>query len=858
MMKKTRILLILTILIFLLGCQDLNEEITIEFDSQGGTSIDSMSLNLNDFELSLPTTEKEGYEFLGWYLEDDMSIEDIDLETLTDRVILYAKWGIITYPILYVLDDGINPIINPSKYTIETDIILGEPEKEGYKFKGFYDNPDFEGETITEIKQNNGTYHTLYAKWEIINYPINYVLNGGNNHPNNPTSYTYELLINLEEPTRKGHKFNGFYDNPTFNGHPMIEITGITQAAINLYARWELLSYKIVFNSNGGTTINDLIIPYDTILNLPSPTKELQVFSGWYLDEMLIEPFMLEKMPDYDLTLYAKWQTQITFNANGGSMVTPIVANPGDLISVPEAPIKTGMTFTGWFIDQTFSQLFNFDIMPNENLALYARWQNSIIFESFGGNKIESITGDAGTKVTAPENPTRIGHQFLGWYSDSSFITSYVFNVIPESNITIYAKWKVNQYSIVFNENGGTNVNDYQMVDYGTNITYPIPIKSGYQFTGWFLDNQTFQTPYSNPYMEDKNITLYAKWDLINYSISYNLNGGTNDPLNINQFTIVTQLSLRAPVKIGYQFLGWYENSDFSGSQVSQIVGQYTNHLVLYAKFQINQYTISFNSMGGTSISSIVENYLTAISKPDNPTRLGYTFEGWYNDAIYSELYQFQMMPAENLTLYAKWKVNNYTMSFESNGGSLISSITQAFGTTISEPTTPIKTDYVFRGWYLDENFETKYTITTMPASNIKLYAKWTLGQDDLGINTFLFEQTMLPNGNIKLTLFVDGEVSFVGYDLSLIYDETIISIISTQAIIEQTINSQNPGIIRVIHVDALSQIIQKTALLEIEIQLDSSTTTQIEITVNEIIDIESNYQLFVTEYHTIAFVINE
>ncbi|PKK99959.1 MAG: hypothetical protein CVV56_08385, partial [Tenericutes bacterium HGW-Tenericutes-1] len=150
----------------------------------------------------------------------------------------------------------------------------------------------------------------------------------------------------------------------------------------------------------------------------------------------------------------------------------------------------------------------------------------------------------------------------------------------------------------------------------------------------------------------------------------------------------------------------------------------------------INQYTITFNSNGGSSVTSITQDYDTSVSAPSNPTRTGYTFNGWYSDAGLTTLYSFSTMPAQNFTLYAKWTINQYTITFNSNSGSLVTAITQDYNTSVSAPSDPTKTGYTFAGWYSDAGLTTPYTFSTMQAQNITLYAKWTINQYTITFDT--------------------------------------------------------------------------------------------------------------------------
>ena len=148
----------------------------------------------------------------------------------------------------------------------------------------------------------------------------------------------------------------------------------------------------------------------------------------------------------------------------------------------------------------------------------------------------------------------------------------------------------------------------------------------------------------------------------------------------------------------------------------------------IYAKWEINQYTISFEENGGPTIDSLIQNFGTDVLEPTEPIREGYTFIGWYNENDYSTTYTFTTMQAVDITIYAKWEINQYSITFETNGGTTISSITEDFDTVLLEPNEPFKEGYLHMGWFSDSNFSTPYTFTTMPSQDLTIYVKWEIG----------------------------------------------------------------------------------------------------------------------------------
>lgn len=217
-------------------------------------------------------------------------------------------------------------------------------------------------------------------------------------------------------------------------------------------------------------------------------------------------------------------------------------------------------------------------------------------------------------------------------------------------------------YSISFNSNGGTDVLSVQSKG-NTSITMPNdPTKDGYIFDGWYLDNITFSQPFTANSLLDwplsSNMMVYAKWNPVSFDITYNLDGGINGT-NPTSYTIETlTITLISPIKEGYTFSGWFDNAEYTGDTVTEITLGTIGDINLYAKWTINQYTISFNSNGGYSVTSIIQDYNTTLLEPTSPIKEWYMFEEWYSDSKLKTPYTFTSMPSVNITLYAKYILN--------------------------------------------------------------------------------------------------------------------------------------------------------------------------------------------------------
>jgi uncharacterized repeat protein (TIGR02543 family) len=162
-----------------------------------------------------------------------------------------------------------------------------------------------------------------------------------------------------------------------------------------------------------------------------------------------------------------------------------------------------------------------------------------------------------------------------------------------------------------------------------------------------------------------------------------------------------------------------------------------SRQLDVFAKWQINTYTLSINNNNGSSMNSTVVTFADQITLPEDPIKEGYTFVGWYTDESLTNPYQTQTMPANDLTLFAKWDVNSYRINFNTNDGTLTStSANFTFQENLPILETPSREGHTFQGWFIDESMTIAFDINTMPAGDIDLFAKWEANTYTLTINT--------------------------------------------------------------------------------------------------------------------------
>ena len=206
---------------------------------------------------------------------------------------------------------------------------------------------------------------------------------------------------------------------------------------------------------------------------------------------------------------------------------------------------------------------------------------------------------------------------------------------------------------------------------------------------------------------------LTVQWTAPTYAVTLNTNGGTINNGNVTGYTYGVGATLPAADDMtytGHTFKGWYDNENLTGSPVTAIGGAETGNKEYWAKWEINQYTVTVKPENGKADIIITQDYGTPITAP-TLTREGYTFKGWDKEIP-------KTMPAENITVKAQWEINQYTITFDTNGGSEIAPITQDYGTEITAPDNPTRKGYTFKGW-------DKEIPETMPAENITITARW-------------------------------------------------------------------------------------------------------------------------------------
>lgn len=364
-------------------------------------------------------------------------------------------------------------------------------------------------ETVVSSLYDEGVSKTYKLVIEVkdLTFAINYVLDGGTNSENNPNEYVPEKLpLLLENPTKSGYKFVGWYDNENFTGESITEISTGTMGDVTLYAKWNALDYRISYELNGGTNAEnpDGYDVSDLPVSLHAPSRTGYIFKGWYMGENRV--LAIPVGTTGNVVVSAKWEPityTIDFNTNGGLPTLSSIdyTIESDSFTLQEIT-KVGYTFDGWYNGET--KVTEITTGTYGNMTLVAKWTADLYTISYdladGVNNPEnptSYTIESG--LITLKDPTKEGYTFAGWFNGEQLITTIDSNTLE--NISLTAKWKITT------DHEGTEDDPYSVDDA---LKIAGTLSSGeytdlVYITGVVIDAGTFGTYYKNVYICDKN-----------------------------------------------------------------------------------------------------------------------------------------------------------------------------------------------------------------------------------------------------------------------------------------------------------------------------------------------------------------
>lgn len=609
-------------------------------------------------------------------------------------------------------------------------------------------------------------------------------------------TYYGATISDLTYPTKTGYTFGGWYDNESYLGCNYIngEILD-TLTDIMLYAKWTPITTYISFSGYGSDDLENMSVTYDSeIGQMPEVEKDGHTFLGWadmygnyYTSEMIWQSTSMVNVTSmFSANLYT-----IVYNGNGGtSRSSQKEILYGSVIDGLAIADLTGSTFIGWNTSADGSgelvsdgDVYDFD----ENITLYAQYNVNyydIMFDKQGGTG-----GSDGTNATydssMPEGliaPTKIGYTFGGYFLSASGLSTQYYDSNMDSvhnwdNLegkTLFAYWIANKYTIKLLDNGfdvvitSTSSSDIVYINFVASESEYITLWTSHTVGDPYLylyDAAGNQLSYNDDGYGnyDSQITYYVNAGTV-YCIGFRAYSSTSTTgmvhysgVNVNNVSLSVPVTYgasmpnaTAPIKTGYTFNGYFVECDdgedvqyYSSEMYSTNNWNIAENITLYAYWEANKYTVTLDFQGGVSGSgSVTAIYDNSMPSATAPTKMGYTFNGYYlvENGVEIQYYSSTMTSVSdwnltsNVTLYAYWVANTYTVTLDFQGGTGgSSSVTATYDNSMPNATAPTREGYVFKGYFsATDGLGAKYYDAGMISvnewdidSNTTLYAYW-------------------------------------------------------------------------------------------------------------------------------------
>lgn len=625
----------------------------IFFDANGGTGemIPQFITKNSSANIKANAYTKTSSTFLGWATSPTGNVvyaNGANYSIGSADTTLYAKWT-ATSNITFNAGGGTGGT-GPAAMAVGTALTAPAVTRTGYTLSSW--SPSLP----STVPATDTTYT---AKWAANTYTVNY--NGNTFTSGNTVNslHTYDTAKNLTTNgyTKVGYKFLGWSMSSSAtiatytDAQSVTNLTAAKNGVVTFYAVWQIGSYKMTFNADGGSGGTVVTKIYGTSLTAPTVTKVGHTFDGW-------DPEVPATVPGYDEDFVAQWTRNsytITFNAGGGEGGASVPVLYGELPSAPTVS-KAGHTFAGW----------NPAIVSvTESTTYVAQWNTSsysINFDAAGGTGGTGETMTFGTALVAP-SVLKEGYSFAGWEPS-------VPSTVPAADTTYIAQWTPINFNITFDAAGGTGSTSGPMA-FGSDLIPPVVARVGYAFNGWSPD-----VPSTVP---ASDVTYTAQWLLESNNLIFAPNGGTGGT--------GAMLELGAPItsppmsRSGYLFIGWLPSLP---STVVEGLNTYK------AQWAVSSFLITFDANGGAGGTSGMYQFSTHITAP-SVTKPGYTFTGWSPIVPAS-------VPGQNTTYTAQWSRNKIQIIFDANGGVGGTSDLMTFEDNLVAPTVT-KPGYIFTGW---------------------------------------------------------------------------------------------------------------------------------------------------------------
>ena len=825
----------------------------------------------NNLTLSSTVPAREGYSFTGWSGSDSKTYQAGDTYATNAELTLTAQWQKNTVTIKWMngttqLGDDVEVEYGTVPSYSGTTPTKAADAQYTYTHVGWTTDPNgTTAGTLTAVTEDT-TYYAVFStttnKYTVTWYNGENVLE--TDEDDTAVEYNGTPSYDSDEPTmpddaQYSYEFKGWTttENPAYNAE-VVDIAGYKVTGnTKFYAVFTrtVNEYTVTFSTTQGTAPAAQTVAYDSKVEKPADlTADHYTFGGWYTDNTYATEYDFDTMTiTGETTIYAKWTPKtytVTFDANGGTGdMNPLEIPYGETKALTaNAYSKTGYTFGGWTTNEdgtgtTYGDGAN--ITLESNITLYAKWSenpHTITLGTIDNGTVEAsaysakegdtitltatpndgyefvsyaVTGASGTAVTVTDGEFTMpnesvtvtatfkakdltvkvdsvtngdvtienGETDVTEKTDAHVDDTITLNVIPatgykvksvtyvktgddtaaavnatagENNtytftmpaygVTVKAEFEAISYTIAFDGNGATSgsMNNITDVKYDADqkLTKNAFTKTGYDFAGWQLDSATYkdEDTVKNLTSEDgETVTLVAQWTAATYDITLNPNEGTINSGNVDKYTFGTGATLPTDItKTGHDFGGWYSDSNCTdGNEVTAISATEYGAKEYWAKWTPSEYTITYNSNGGSEIEDGTYTYGEGMTELPNPTKPGYDFVGWFDGDTKVE--SIATTETGDKALIAQWTAINYTITFDLAGGAwptddsyTDNKMTYTIESTEVLPTAE-KAYYTFAGWKVttaDGNWTADSAINantsvTGKYGNVTLTAQW-------------------------------------------------------------------------------------------------------------------------------------
>lgn len=756
------------------SCYDevtINSSITL--DPNGGTWADDSTApktfdgtTLGEF--TAPAVSYEGKTLMGWYPADTVNATEADcvfgpagptafdeFEDL-DLVAFWKDKVAISFDLNY---DGAPTPESISVTPGEDFTVSAGTTREGFEFRGWSADRTaspqatdlIAAESTITVPETGTVYYAIWAKEVTISFEDGLT---GDAIGTPITGYAGDA-ITAAIPAPSAH--DGYY---LMAGNYSPAVPAVFPADNAVYtAVYEPNTYgvKYVIYYNG-SVVDELtyLVEFGSVIpTAPSALYKApagKTLNGWYTDTALSNAFtagtLLATTDPVVLYGYLSDDTyEITFDPNGGAFET--IANDGDNfvetaaylgdIALPtETPAKDGFVFKGWTPEVGM-------LLVPQDMTFTATWEAETFTLTYkvGDSDYQVYPTLCGEKIDIPADAYVDGKTFIGWNTDPDALSGLDLKnvVMPADDLTYYAIFSDEAYTISFYADADADPISSYDAAFGADITYPEnnPEKEGYTFTGWswsYVDDEgTTQAITGEPTTVNVayDMNAVAEFEINSYDVTFDPDPAVDGDETVTPYNYGAKITAPAdPEKEGYTFIGWYDKDDNEVDfDLDVKVG--ADDVTYTAKYTVNTYNATFDPDPTVDDDETVvpTEYGKNIVAPADPSKTGYTFDGWYDkDNNKVDFTADVPMGAGDATYTAKFTINTYSYTFVVDGEELTDKESFRYGadTTALESAKPTKTGYTFHGWYTDSAYAagSEYTFSTMPANDVTLYGYFT------------------------------------------------------------------------------------------------------------------------------------